>query len=307
MKKIISLTLICLLMVQVSLSTIVKASTVDPDKQKIQQFIDYGFTKEEVTNSLKIEKILNKMKDSGQIVDLVNGEVKVISDTKKDKNISKEEENFLIDSVKSDLTIKKKSTKEKMEDINKLIEKNPLRSTYRVTYANGSWFEVRIKLETAEPINSDKVNVYFDNPKYNNEVEIGGGNAWPSDGYKSYEMNIVESANSRINISWTRAYYTVSNGGTHIHMNSAVNGVNSIGIATVSNKSASITHYDSDLNNQPTWWGEAVGDIVWLLSGSVGVTLAGVYSMSVSVGSCWTEFSIIRVSVVQAHSYAAHM
>lgn len=85
--------------------------------------------------------------------------------------------------------------------------------------------------------------------------------------------------------------------------NTATNGASAGGYMQVSNFAKYINVSDCDYYVQPALWCEAESQVVYSWSGSVGVSLAGTFSFSISAGASWTGYVVLRASLVQEHIY----
>lgn len=77
-------------------------------------------------------------------------------------------------------------------------------------------------------------------------------------------------------------------------------GQSAYGVFTVGNASASIVVPSTSYYDNATEWCEAVNQVVFTTSYSI--TLMGVFSFSTN--SSWTQYAIIRSSIVAMHAYA---
>lgn len=286
----------------------IRDAEISADAQKL---VDYGFDASVSDKIAKVDYILKEMLKTGQQVDLVNNEIQIINPPNLTNAISKDDEQTVINYFKESLSnqsakVKKVSQEERMNDIKQSIENNPNRSKYRIDYPDGSWIQASSTLEKVDTITSDEVKTEG-NLSYPHEVEVGSGTSYPGDGEYIHKYTITENyGQSGYALNWIQVDYTVSNGQHHVHINNAHNGQDSgIGVG-VQNSGKYINIVDTDYSQDPTTWCEAESQVVFGVTGSVGLSLFGVLSFSVNVGYNWTQYAITRESLVAQHDYAAY-
>lgn len=193
-----------------------------------------------------------------------------------------------------------------INDMNQVMSSNPGRSNYKVNYENGSWAEVNITLEKVDSIDNNQVNTYFSNAKFPNEKEIGSEEWYLEDGTYNYEYELKEYMGVYYAKNLISVNFTVSDNNACVIINSCHTGQSAGGIITVANASKNVNVNSCKRNQNPTLWCEANNQVVFNVSGSVGLNLTGDLSISVTAGQSWTQYAIIRISLVAAHSYAAY-
>lgn len=275
-----------------------------------QEMVNDGVMADEANAYIKNEKILKEMEDNGQTITEENAEIKVVSSAKTTKKISKENETFIVNyvnNVKNNKYKVQKTRDQAINDLQQQIQKNPGKSKVRITNDDGSWYEIRQTFERTDKITDDKVKTYGNIP-VSNETEVG----WPvyyssagnfTQSYELVEKDAAHYAKNKISDNFTVTGRSGGPGFSKVHINSISSGQSSYGLITITNAARSINA--ADCTSDATW-AEAENQVVYNFGGSAGFTIKGIFSISVNIGASWTQYALLRESLVATHSYAGY-
>ncbi len=268
----------------------------------IKEMTESGLTMQQAQDIVKIERITKEMESTSQKVDIVEGKVQITNPANTKSKISKNDGDFLVNYLSKYTKVKFKSNKEKMKMLTDTMQKNPGRSIYRIQYDDGSWAEARSTTTRLDKISDDSVKVYG-NIVYPNETlvqlkSIPYGNATYAHSYELIEADPIHYSKNMISVNYTTTTEP------RVHINSAGSAQSSYGLITITNACKYINISDATIPDQPTK-AEAENQVIYQFTGSGGVTLKGVFSISVNAGLSWTQYAIARLSVDAQWDYAA--
>lgn len=304
-KKFISALMILVLSFGVNGTSFAAENTSDEYQVKHQELIIDGLTEKEASTIIRIEKITKEMEVNGQTIDLVNGEATISREKENKREISKEDEKFYIElaknKIKFDNKMPKESYEEKKEQLLKMMQENPGRHKYRITYEDGSWYEC---VFSAKQIDTEK-NTETKTYGYE-DVEVATFYfPWSGDGtyYYDYEFRELSAAGSYAKV-YIGENITVSNNGYNVHVNYGQASQASYGNIGIANHAMYVHVNDTDYYQDPTLWCYVENSVVFARSGSVGVTLGGIFSFSITAGANWTQSAYIKTSLSALHHFA---
>ncbi len=302
----------------------------DSDREIIDEMTRTGIISyEQAYHILRVDKVIDKLEQNNQVVTSVDGEIVVLPAPDGNNYLTAAETTFIIEALSQEA---KKinddknnilSYEEAMAALQVEMEENPGKALYSVDMGAGHTLTVSISETNDLAINSftqkalaaGEYDILERCSNYNNveycsslyslngysEEEITSEKVIVTeDGRysKSYELTqfsgVSYSSNS---VSVTTEY---SNNAYEASMDTLRSGQSAYGVITVANAAASIVVPSTSYYVNPTEWCEAVNQVVFTASSSI--TLGGIFSFSVN-GS-WTQYAIIRSSIVAMHAYA---
>lgn len=307
MKKLLALLLALGLSLSIPLSAYAQEST-PVNVQYIEiynEMLDAGVSPEQAMNHIRLNKISEELEKNSQKIDIVNGEAQIIDSDKTTSSISKTEEEFIIDYVNKEKDKKHITHDAKMKALEKLIKKYPDRSEYKIEFEDDSWVKVISTLERVDPIDNDSIKAYGNIPFPNEKLVTI--KAIPSDGTYLHTYTLIENNASNYAKNAITVNYTCSGGLTNTHINSAIGAQSSMGLIMITSYSKEITHSNTIVvNGVTTTYAEAYNSVLFSFSGSVGITLMGVFNIGISPGVTWTQFAITRLGQLSQRDYAGY-
>ena len=246
---------------------------------------------------VRVENITASMEIFGQKLEYENGKVVIKNSKDAANSISKQDESFIIEAFEKAVNDQNFSNEKKEKDITDAIEKNPGRSKYRIVYSENHWIEVRLKNVKVDEISTDEVNPYG----YTEQLMESVYPAYTGKYYNIYEM--IEKNAVSISKNSISQYATFTTGWTKTTISDVRNGQASGGVIMIQNSGKYINRSETTSNSAPC---EVESQVVFSISGSVGVTLYGVFNMSVTTGVNWTQYAIIRTDLKVVRKYGAY-
>lgn len=338
MKKIL-ISVLCLVLLTTSfafadhqedLTSIVEQ--VNENHPKVVELINEEVPAEIAIDLVKVELITKKMESSGEVMETKNG--KVLIETKGQSVLSKTDKDYIIDKFQNVVDLQNnnvgKSKKEKIETINALIAENPQESNFSVSDEiseikvttktqkydpeTDSWIEVKPTtespskelldlMESQDEIRSSGYKQSIEEVMWIHDYENGYYNT-------DYVMEQYGAGNTYYAKIWIKQYYTISAGGQSapygkIHIDSIQGGQSAAGIIGVNNGDKSISRTDTPYNSSYTIPARVENEAIYNITGSIGISLFGPFSFSVSTGGTWTQYAIMETYIGKINKIAA--
>lgn len=303
----------------------------DEDWEILNMMTDSGVPFNQAFNILRVDKIVNKLEAYGQCVTSVDNRV-IVSPASDGKNyLTTEEETFIIYALTQEIQKYNAaqgeiiSRTEAMKILEADMKANPGKEIYSVDMGAGRTLSVRTTLERI-PEELDNDSFYqkaiaageFDvagivvpenvvqevaEPQYI-EVEDQNQRIYiTNDGRYYHRYEIVESSFSSYASNWVSVVTEYTNNAYEASMDTLRSGQAAVGVISIANASASIVVPTTSYYENPTVWCEASNAVVFSTSSSI--TLGELISVSFNINASWTQYAIIRSSIVVIHSYAA--
>lgn len=280
MKKCLSLILIVMLLISFSVISYADSTAIAMKKDNSRNTEYAG------ENAIHFEEILDKLEKENLIIELdlkTNKLYFVDSQKKLTEILSKDEIKFLYESVER----AKKRKKIKEEDITEAVsgemKKFPTRTRHEVKIGDDLTVIVEVKQEFLGEVNDSKLNTYtYSETAYSYGTYYYTGD-WTTectyrlyDGLGGYAQTTVRQGVRREDNTVTvNSYKTLSA---------------TLGLIGVSNKTAAAPRTVASGSNTTLVY----GDTTFYLSRSVGVTLSGIFSYSISASTTWEQgFDIV--------------
>lgn len=274
---------------------------------------------------LRVDKIVDKLETYGQIVTSVDDQIVVLPDENGINHLTDEETAFIIcvlsqevERANSEETI---SREEAFTILQEEMEENPQCGTYSVDMGAGHVMVVTTTVEPMTAIEEDSFVqkaiaagewdlVSSNSTSLNNGVSTQSGyleeeimserETVTTDGRYSKEYELKEFNGTSYSKNMVSVVTEYTNNAYEASMDTLRSGQSAYGTITVGNASASIVVPSTSYCDNATEWCEATNQVVFTSSSSI--TLMGVFSFSAS--SSWTQYAIIRSSIVAMHAYA---
>lgn len=274
-------------------------STIVNKLETVEELLEAGLSFEEASTLIDIQEITEKMKSSGQKLDVNNGRTYVTEASEDKESISQEDIQRITQLADAQLKKPVIDNKDKIAKVNDLMAKNPQRSYFREEFADGSWIEVNIDEKRDTPIKSDEVKTYA-------RVEVDNIDIYGQNG--SYTKNFVwrqfdPTRFCEMNLQYT---YNVANS-NHIVKLTGINQIlNFSGIFELDNEDTAIEVDETNYDESPTIWCQGYSSIRWHLDLSTSVTLGGIFTINIPAHGYWTQLQEVDISLVNRHHYASY-
>lgn len=312
MKQIKKRWLSALLVISLIMSCSVSAFASGNDsvnRNRYNEMIAEGLNDTEARQLLKVERITAKLEAKELRLEYVGDEMVLVNSknhevTAEENNIDSKDIEYMV-TIYEQVAIENVTYETMVADANELMEANPGRTQYRIEYDNGMWVEITTVLERVDTIEDETVSTYFDNATYPNEVEIEKEN-FLADGDYTYEYECKCFNGVSYSKNYVKQSFTISDDNHHVAITSKQGGAAGYGVVTLVAESLQGVVEESDINENPELWCEVVYQASFESSASVGLTLGEIFEISVNKGQIWTQYAIIRTSLVACHSYAAY-
>lgn len=262
------------------------ASTSSSEEVTIEMLLDAGYTQEGAENLLELDRILKKAESFGQVIDYIDGEW-IITPSSSDglNHVTETERDFVIKVLSPYVTQVSsrsftKSREQAYAELNQSIRENPDAKSHLIDMGNGRYLKCTTSIVDSEATPS-----------------ILRGNSVAGDqyvffSYASKSLSYTLEAFAGVYYAKVVINATADCKSSGMYLSHVSGTQASVGIISIQN--ASYSTQDSPATSVGDWC-EARNDVIFAISGSVGITLLkGVISISVSGGANWTQSAILR-------------
>ncbi|MDF2941273.1 MAG: hypothetical protein K0S01_131 [Herbinix sp.] len=288
-----------------------KSTNLPYKKLNKDELMQMDITETDATKYVNIQRILDEMAQKGQKIEYINGKV-VIINSKNDAGVNKddlsrgnndlsirnEDKVFIIDIFENEISVhrNKVTIEEKQEAMNSLMQENPYRTKYSMTFDDGSTVVVEQSQKQLSEINDDSVNTYA-------TVEVKQIDIYGESGFKQRTFTWTQTSPAGIYYQTMLYNYSVLNGNHDIYLNSVIGSSGGAGIFVANSEGAGVDISESHYNGTPTIWTQGHSSYQWMATASVGGTIAGVFNFSVNENIWWTQIQQVAISLSYAHEY----
>lgn len=255
----------------------------------VEDLLDCGYTREEADRLLEFDRVLKKMEEYGQKVDLDEKEEVYITVGSDGQNHLEQKEEALVKSMVLDMIQESQSatyTREQAYDqLATKIQEDPNQHVYTVQLGEHSMLRATV--------------TYKDVP---HDGIVTNGAPLLQDQYQFFEYG-EKYIEYELEETLLGAYAKVQIEATAVSTEEQMElqGIRtaqaSIGIIDIQNASRNVI---SEVATEVGDYCEASNDVVFSYEGSVGGTLKGVISLSISAGANWTQKAMIRAHKTSA-------
>jgi hypothetical protein len=271
-----------------SVSGVLQEMTRD---QKIAEMTNNGVSKEDAIFILDLDQKLNNTKNKI----IIGDDTPNLSDSEMKNKVNFQSKCLALDPAALKKALTAKALTQGMTDLKSLIAEQGPKDNYKIEYPDGSWIKASGTLIRLDKPNPDGVT-----PNSQSIVDSGTLNA---DGtyqltYELTEYNGASYSKNKIQTTFTASGINAQSGTLTMHFTGKQGSQSAWGIITLGNAytyyypdSATSTGYWSGGRRNSNGYADAVNQVIYTCSGSIGLTGA----IAITVGGSWTQNAIIRL------------